>query len=395
MTSVSTMEHGGDLFHDATFMPDDDASRFNALLDTVSTNRYTTFFAVYMEALRLDPGLCVKTGFSGTVLDILGSAPEYRAAFVDDPAFLVWLNLTMRAINGILTGADDNREALAQRLSEFSPLRERFDARTRRGSSGAVAPLRIPGTSIIVQRFDIDPMIMAMTPPSYEFHSDPERRRELERTGYSLSFFHDLARTALDRIKSTWPEEYQQFVRLTKVLGYLPDASFRSCSASRFTGVIYVAAKDNSLLDLEESLVHEGGHQLVYNIVEVAPLTRDDTPEDELYTLPWSGQKRDFYGYFHAFYIYILLVKYFERVRGRPEDEQRRATKRLAYILRGLVKALPDFESNRNFTERGRELFANLEKEVRELEKKHQRLLEEESRMSSHPPRKEEVSAVE
>jgi uncharacterized protein (UPF0276 family) len=87
-----------------------------------------------------------------------------------------------------------------------------------------------------------------------------------------------------------------------------------------------------------------------------------------LYTLPWSGQKRDFYGYFHAFYVYIALVKYLGRVRSRSTDELQRAQNRLLYILRGLIKALPDFEASTEFTPQGRQLLENLAKEVRAQE---------------------------
>jgi hypothetical protein len=91
--------------------------------------------------------------------------------------------------------------------------------------------------------------------------------------------------------------------------------------------------------------------------------------------LPWSGQKRDLYGYFHAFFVYIALVKYMGRVRSRSSRELLRAQKRLVFILQGLIKALPDFEASADFTPQGRQLLENLIKEVRTLENQYAGLL--------------------
>jgi hypothetical protein len=359
-----------DLFHGATFMPDDDPARVDALIETVQRHRYSTFISLYMEAGKAVPSLTRDTGFADAVLDIMGSPPAARAALVGDPAFLAWLGNALIAVNRLLTVAPRERGLLRRRLRELSQVRARVDARSRDPRL-----VRVPGTPIVVQRFDIDPQIAAATPPSYKFPAGKARRRALERQGHSLPFFRDVVAVALERIRSTWPDDYAQITRLVKVIGYLPDASFRSCSASRYTGVIYLTAKDDSILDLEESLVHEAGHQLLYNIVEASPVSRDDRPRARQYTLPWSGQVRDFYGYFHAFYIYILLVKYFERAVDRPADEQQRVSARMVFILRGLIKALRDFEGNRQFTAHGRELFGNLAAEVRTFTRTHRRAL--------------------
>jgi len=355
-----------------TFMPDDDPARIDKLLECVERQRYSKFFAVYMELEKMAPKACADTGFSDSVLDIMGLPTEHRIELVNDPAFQIWLNRTFVVVNGILTGATNDEQLLTGSLLEFSAMRRRFDDRKKDKRI-----LRVPRTGTLVQRFDIDPLIASATPPSYEFPSDMEKRQHLEREGYSLAFFKDLVTIALERISETWPECCRQFKRLVKVIGYIPDATFRSCSASRYTGVIYLATKDSSMLDIEESLVHEAGHQLLYNIVEVNAVNWDDTPDDEMYTLPWSGRQRDFYGYFHAFYIYVLLVKYFEKVNGRSEEEQMISRRRMVFILRGLVRALPDFEGNRNFTPHGTELFQNLRNTVRELEENHRHLLKE------------------
>jgi HEXXH motif-containing protein len=226
-----------------------------------------------------------------------------------------------------------------------------------------------------VHRFDVDPLVAIVMPPSYEFPEDEAVRKQLERSGYSVRFFCDVVNIALLRIEHTWPACREQIKKLVKSIFYLPDGSFRSCSASRFTGIILLSSRDDSILDLEESLVHEATHQLLYHIVEACPVVKEETSREPLYTLPWSGQKRDFYGYFHAFYVYIALVKYLGRVRSRSTDELQRAQNRLLYILRGLIKALPDFEASTEFTPQGRQLLENLAKEVRAQENQYAGLL--------------------
>ncbi|WP_261792936.1 aKG-HExxH-type peptide beta-hydroxylase [Pseudomonas chlororaphis] len=226
-----------------------------------------------------------------------------------------------------------------------------------------------------VYRFDADPLIAQVTPPSYEFPQDEHLRKQLERGGYSTAFFRDVMQIALLRIQHTWPECHRQWQVLVKAVCYLPDGAFRSCSASRYTGVILLSSRDNSILDMEESLVHEAIHQLLYNIVEVCPVVDPQASRETLFTLPWSGQQRDLYGYFHAFYVYVALVKYLERVKSRPPRELQAARERLGFILRGLVRALPDFAASPDFTPQGRELLENLMREVQDLALRHAALL--------------------
>lgn len=57
------------------------------------------------------------------------------------------------------------------------------------------------------------------------------------------------------------------------------------------------------------------------------------------------------------------------------EKERERATERIADILRGLDKALPDFEASNNFTPMGAKLLEALKREVYQLEEKHKYIL--------------------
>ncbi|MGH9413713.1 MAG: aKG-HExxH-type peptide beta-hydroxylase, partial [Terriglobales bacterium] len=223
-------------------------------------------------------------------------------------------------------------------------------------------------------RLDMDPLIALALPPSYEVPGDPAEQKTRSQLGHPLAFFRDVAGIALDRIQVVWPEAREYFGRLVYAVCYLPDAEFRSCSASRYTGVILISNRDCSVLDLEESLVHEAGHQLLYNIAEADPVTDDSS--DEQYRLPWSGRMRDFYGYVHAFYIYVLLAQYHERVMGcRAGPDGDFAAERVRHIVRGLVAALPDFQTNPHLTPRGRVLMDALALDVAGLERRNRGLI--------------------
>lgn len=79
--------------------------------------------------------------------------------------------------------------------------------------------------------------------------------------------------SALKNIETAWPELHAQIEECVRIFGYLPDAAFRSCSAARYSGIVYLGNMDESLLDLEESIVHETGHQVLYQLGEMTRLT--------------------------------------------------------------------------------------------------------------------------
>lgn len=349
-----------------TSQPDDRRAPLQGLLETVWQKRFTTFVTVSMEMRMAAEEVCNRHGFGDAVLEVIGAPSAYRRELISDPAFGAWLALAMLATNEVLIGSAADKGALDRVVQDFARLIQRIDERRSLEQSQA-----IPGTRILVQRFDVDPLIARVTPPSYTFTDDHSQQQRLMASGYSTAFFKDVATEALSRIEGTWPECHGYVAQLVRVLGYLPDADFRSCSASRYYGVVYLAARDDSILDMEESLVHEAGHQLLYTIVDADAIIRDDAERQD-YTLPWSGQVRDFYGYFHAFYIYTLLAKYLGRVAAQPpterrSDDRQRASERMEFIVRGLVVAMSDFKDNERFTSHGRALCRSLEIDIAQL----------------------------
>ena len=77
----------------------------------------------------------------------------------------------------------------------------------------------------------------------------------------------------------------------------------------------------------------------------------------------------------HAFFVYLELSHYYERVlAARPRDKVA-AQKRLVEILLGLRASLADFTNNPGFTPSGRELFIALSGDVAALLDRHRKLM--------------------
>jgi HEXXH motif-containing protein len=193
--------------------------------------------------------------------------------------------------------------------------------------------------NISVSRHQVDPLLKKVSQPSYEFttaHRD---------TSYTLEIFNEVANTSLRRIELTWPTLGFSLEKYINLIVHVPAANFRSCSAARFSGVVFLGKSDESLLDLEESLIHEWGHQVLYAALEINPMITNDSTEE--FIMPWKRTKRDFYGYFHAYYIYSLLYVYMLKVSQSSSyysnNEIYRAKRRANEIKKGLVEARQDF----------------------------------------------------
>ncbi|WP_239688128.1 aKG-HExxH-type peptide beta-hydroxylase, partial [Pseudomonas asplenii] len=126
---------------------------------------------------------------------------------------------------------------------------------------------------------------------------------------------------------------------------------------------------------VEESLVRETAHQLLYCIEEICPIVDPQADEERLYFLPWSNRPCGLAEYFQAFFAQLMRLKYLERVRQRPASEMQRAEHHLVFILRGLGRALATLTGSRELTARGRLLLDNLAEEVLALERHHANLL--------------------
>lgn len=249
------------------------------------------------------------------------------ALLLDDPVLAIWLRFFSRA---------QARGQEAEVTLHAAALASVLDDVERRLAGDAEA--YVPGTAIAVEYRQLHDYVRAATPPSYDF-TDQSVAEPASSPGHSLGLQADLLGYAIEHIGQAWPAMQAQIIEYVRIIGYLPAATFRSCSAARYSGIVYLGNMDDSVLDIEESLVHETGHQVLYRVGALSRLTKPDVPQVANYVLPWSGSRRDLFGYLHAHFIYALLIKYFWR---RSQDDTRlsfECQQRAGLILAGSLQA--------------------------------------------------------
>lgn len=234
-----------------------------------------------------------------------------RRLLVADPLFFIWMRAVIAAING------------AAVTPSLVPLDlDYLLSHTDR------AYLREP---------DVHPTVRFAIPPTYIFRKDfSPRRRDPDQSGC----YEQAIETALRRIDSRLPGFGQAFDLLVRNVLVLENADFRSCSADRYQGLLILGTSDQSLIEIEESLVHEFTHQILYALDDLNPLflNRDDQNEIEL---PWSGSVRNFYGFLHAAHVYLVLRDYYDRSIQMSDYDLAYCVERREVIQDGLVRALP------------------------------------------------------
>lgn len=340
------------LWDDATFMPHDEPSRSDLLLQKVHAGRQAAFVAFSLRLLATNRELCGETGFLDQFNRFKNAEPDERQQVLENPLFVVWLKKTLRSQPDV--------ELLRTQLAE---LKRVLKIAAEEDESLKII---VEGKAVRVKRYELDRLIAETASPEYSL-PDERRRAEFERNVvYPETFAREMLAVALERIKRSWFEAYRDFPKFVRVVVDMIDGEYTSYSAAEHTGVIFVSTDNSPLVALEEFLIHELGHQILYHVMELDPIVTDAVKET--YRLPWSGNERDFYGYFHAFYIYILIARYLERVEHRSKREQRRIAKRIGHIIGGLRQAVSAFEKTDGFTIYGRQLFENLKREVGQLE---------------------------
>lgn len=342
------------LWDNASFMPLDKPSKNDELLKKVYEKRQVTFIALSLKLIAAEMTLCMETGFLENFNLFKNFTADERQNILKNPLFNIWMKQTL--------ANQENKTNLREKLSDLHQFMiVKIDENP--DSSRVI----VDGKPVFIERYEVDSAVMKMSSPEYSL-PDEHRKIEFERNViYPESFFQEMFSIALERIKHSWYEAYQDFPKFVHTVVDMIDGEYTSYSAAEHTGIIFVSTDNSPLVALEEFLMHEFGHQILYHVMELDPIVNDNVKET--YKLPWSGNERDFYGYFHAFYIYILLARYLERVKHRSKREQRRISKRFTHIVSGLHQSVSVFENADGFTVAGRKLFENLKSEVRELEK--------------------------
>lgn len=340
-----------ELWNQATFMPHDLSARSDILLESVAKRQRTTFLAFCLFVSAMQPDLYIESGLAENSARFQSLDSRQKRLFLEYPIFRIWLKQATRAVE---LGTEMKRT-----LSELKRVMEVFE------KGDPHVALETDCGTIELLRFNPDPLILRAVQQDYSFPSETRRKEFEQVAAYPVSLLVESVHAALERIRLTWLEAFKDFFKFVKIVVDPIDAGFKSYSSQELTGVIFVSTNSEPLL-LEEYLIHELGHQILLNLMELDPLVKKEETGRK-FNLPWSGKEREFYGYLHAFFAYILLYNYFGKVKGRSMKEQSSASDRLAHIGDGLVRAVPELEHANLFTPRGKQLFENLKSELHRL----------------------------
>lgn len=348
------MSHGkldnySQLWNQATFMPDDLSARSGMLRESVARKLQSSFLAFYLFVSAAEPDVYSESGMAEHSARFQSFDAEKRQLFVEHPVFRIWLKRATRSL--------ESRIEMKSTLFELKRVMEAFE------KDSPFIALETDCGSVEMLRSDPDPLILQAALPNYVF-PDETRRKELE-DAFPISSAVKSVYAALQRVRLTWFEAFREFFKFVKLVVDPVGASFTSYSSHELAGVIFVSTDSDPLL-LEESLIHEFGHQILLNVLELDPVVIEEE-RPRKFNLPWSGKEREIYGYLHAFFVYLMLYNYYGRVKSRSTEEKSIASDRLGEIGEGLVRAIPELEHANLFTPRGNELFANLKSEAHRL----------------------------
>ena len=337
------------LWDQATFMPHDLAYRSDMLVQSVAKKLQTNFVAFCLYVSVAEPDSYSESGLSDQLARFQYFDFEKKRHFVEYPLFRIWLKQATRAL--------ESRVGVKERLSTLKQLMDAFE------KHDPDITLETDCGSIELVRFYPDRLIQTAVEADYSF-PDESRRHELE-AAYPISAVVQTVQEALERVRFTWFAAFKDFFKFVKIIVDLVDANFKSYSSHELTGIIMVSTNNAPVL-VEEYLIHELGHQILDNVMELDSLVvKEETRKT--FSLPWSGKQREIYGYLHAFFIYLMLYNYYRMVKVRSVEEESIASHRLAEIGDGLVRAMPELEYANLFTPRGKELFDNLKGEAYRL----------------------------
>lgn len=340
---------------ESTFQPDNGMEDFRALRDDVVAQRT----ALGLDALKQSHEILKATNAQGlpqAFIDLLERNSKANILVFDDPVYAIWLRFFLRAM------ANKRTDEVLVHVSNLTSALEDVESRLT-----GKARLYVPQSAIPVQRDDLHPYVMLATPPTYDFTQRPATPDAAMVIGHPIRLQADLLQAALANIKAAWPQMHEQITECVRIVGYLPDCTFRSCSAARYSGIVYLGNMDESILDLEESIVHETGHQVLYQLGELAKLTEPNTPLDANYVLPWSGSQRDLFGFLHAHYIYVLLVKYYWRRASVNERDAAECYGRALLILSGCLTATTMLQEDANLSKQGKIIVNRLAEDLAKI----------------------------
>lgn len=270
-----------------------------------------------------------------TIEHILLKPESLRKSIISHPLTFIWMKSVVRALEGY--GVAEKELDLS--IEEIEYISSRF----------------------LLEEEDVHPILKRCIPPTYEFKKEYIRHRN--ETNDSKSYKCAIE-TACCRA-GTKINGFDHLLKgLVKAIVIVPDAGFRSCSAERYVGVIILGTSDQSLIELEESIVHEYAHQILYQIDFLDGIFIDQDDKEKI-VLPWSKTSRNFYGFFHACFVYTILREYYKLSIEQNSYDQEYCQDRLMFIQDGLSKVTP-YLANRShlLNEAGQSLLRKLTSQI-------------------------------
>jgi hypothetical protein len=331
-----------------TFLPCDATSSDDWVINETWRIRQARFICLFHILRKKCPHIIENSLFESIYLKYLSTPVELRRKITRLPIFKIWLT----RISSIIYKE--------RKVEELSPLllsyEDIINEELEKDNSGQ---FRLTNTSIFVERENLGYLIKEAIEPSYIFNNRAAPSNDI----YTTAIAYEIIESALRNIDRSWSPAFSALTAYVRTIVHLPDAGFRSCSASRYAGIILLSGADSSLIEIEESICHELGHQILYYVNEIWQIIGENAEKREIFALPWSGSKRDTFGYFHAIYIYLLLVIYYRNVILDPCCSSKRklhAEQRRDFIMAGLRVGFDEIGLPKNFTAIGWELFQNI-----------------------------------
>ena len=227
-----------------TFQPDHSFEDLNTLREAVLAKRSKIATETLKDCITVLQSSSFES-FLSSLLDVDLHKSAVSALVFNDPVFLIWLRFLLRAkANG------RPQETVVHLLMLKTVLQD-----VERRLTGK-AQAYISGSLIAVEQGHLHEYLRAATPPSYDFTHFVEPNKEGVLVGHPLRMQVDMLSHAMGGIKAAWPELADQVPEFVRIIGYLPDATFRSCSAARYSGVVFLGNMDESLLDKKRSEEH-------------------------------------------------------------------------------------------------------------------------------------------
>jgi HEXXH motif-containing protein len=182
-----------------------------------------------------------------------------------------------------------------------------------------------------------------------------------------------LVREAVQAIHRHDPESFAHLRNDIAIIGLKPlgAGTYGNTSFSRMPGTFVTSPVGNPLA-LADDIIHETYHNRLFALEEQGRFFEgDDARRDARHYSPWRHDPRPLFGVFHAFYVFIRVLRFWRLVHGDfAEDRRRVEARHRGYVLDRILRLRGQLESAREtlrnaggFTPWGADVFAAMEEE--------------------------------